>query len=157
MRVDSPWTVQFQPGRGAPTRMDMPALTPLDSSADKGVRYFSGVATYTTRFTLPHGVKAGDPLSIDLGQIGDVAEVRINGQLAGTSWFAPYRLDIGKLVKPGANMLEVKVANLWVNRLIGDQQPDAEKISFTAAPTYRPDAPLRPSGLIGPVTLWTQD
>ena len=156
-RLDSPWTVQFQPGRGAPARIDMPALTPLDSSADKGVRYFSGVATYTTRFTLPHGVKAGDPLSIDLGQIGDVAEVRVNGQLAGTSWFAPYRLDIGKLVKPGANMLEVKVANLWVNRLIGDQQPDAEKISFTAAPTYRPDAPLRPSGLIGPVTLWTQD
>ncbi len=151
--LTNPWTVGFQPGRGAPARIDMPALTPLESNADKGVRYFSGVATYSTRFALPKGVKSGAPLWIDLGKIGDLAEVRVNGQLAGTSWFAPYRLDIAKLVKPGQNQLEVKVANLWVNRLIGDQQPGAEKITFTAAPTYRPDAPLRPSGLIGPVQL----
>ncbi|QGP78018.1 glycosyl hydrolase [Sphingobium sp. CAP-1] len=151
--LTSPWTVNFQPGRGAPAQIAMPTLTPLDGSADKGVRYFSGVATYSTRFTLPRGVKAGAPLWIDLGKVGDVAEVRVNGQLAGTSWFAPYRIDIGRLAKAGANALEVKVANLWVNRLIGDRQPGAEKITFTAAPTYKLDAPLRPSGLIGPVTL----
>lgn len=147
------WTVSFQPGRGAPAQVMMPTLTPLELSADKGVRYFSGEATYRTRFTLPKGVKRGAPLWIDLGTIGDLAEVRVNGQSAGTTWFAPYRLDIGKLVKSGNNALEVKVANLWVNRLIGDQQPGADKITFTAAPTYKPDAPLRPSGLIGPVQL----
>lgn len=152
-RLANPWTVRFQPGRGAPAQIVMPTLTPLESNADKGVRYFSGTATYSTRFSLPKGMKPGAPLWIDLGTIGDLAEVRVNGQFAGTSWFAPYRLDIGDLVKPGVNDLEVKVANLWVNRLIGDQQPGAEKITFTAAPTYRPDAPLRPSGLIGPVTL----
>lgn len=54
---------------------------------------------------------------------------------------------------PGANRLEIKVANLWVNRLIGDAKPGATKVTFVAAPTYRPDAPLRPAGLIGPVTL----
>ncbi|CAM8671313.1 glycosyl hydrolase [Sphingobium cupriresistens] len=151
--LTSPWTVRFQPGRGAPESIAMPTLTPLESNVDKGVRYFSGIATYATRFALPKGVKSGAPLWIDLGKIGDLAEVRVNGQLAGTTWFAPYQLDIGKLVKPGANQLEVKVANLWVNRLIGDQQPGAEKITFTAAPTYKPDAPLRPSGLIGPVRL----
>jgi hypothetical protein len=48
----------------------------------------------------------------------------------------------------------VRVANLWVNRLVGDAQPGASKVTFTAAPTYKADAPLRPSGLIGPVTLW---
>jgi hypothetical protein len=48
------------------------------------------------------------------------------------------------------------VANLWVNRLIGDQQPGAAKVTWTALPTYRVDAPLRPSGLIGPVTLLGQ-
>ncbi|HUD93868.1 glycosyl hydrolase [Sphingobium sp.] len=149
----NPWTVRFQPGRGAPAQIAMPTLTPLESNADKGVRYFSGEATYSSRFTLPKGVRPGAPLWIDFGRIGDVAEVRVNGQPAGTTWFAPYRLDIGKLVKPGNNALEVKVANLWVNRLIGDQQPGAQKITFTAAPTYKPDAPLRPSGLIGPVTL----
>ena len=149
----SPWTVRFQPGRGAPAQIAMPTLTPLESNADAGVRYFSGEATYSSRFTLPKGAKLGTPLWIDLGRIGDVAEVRVNGQSAGATWFAPYRLDIGKLVKPGNNALEIKVANLWVNRLIGDQQPGAQKITFTAAPTYKPDAPLRPSGLIGPVTL----
>jgi hypothetical protein len=58
-------------------------------------------------------------------------------------------------LKPGQNQLEVKVANLWVNRLIGDKQPGAEKITFTIAPTYKADAPLRPAGLIGPVKLLT--
>jgi hypothetical protein len=151
----SPWTVRFQPGRGAPASITMPTLTPLESNADTGIRYFSGIATYATRFTLPTGVKPGAPLWIDLGRIGDLAEIRVNGQLAGSSWFAPYRIDIGKLAKSGNNQLEVKVANLWVNRLIGDQQPGAQKITATFAPTYKPDAPLRPSGLIGPVTLMT--
>ncbi len=85
--------------------------------------------------------------------MGDLADVRVNGQAAGTLWLAPYRLDIGKLVKPGVNTLEVRVANTWVNRLIGDKQPGAAQVAFTAAPTYKPDAPLRRSGLIGPVTL----
>lgn len=153
--LDQPWTVRFQPGRGAPERADMPSLTPLETSADTGIKYFSGVATYSSRFTMPKGTGAtpGTPLWIDLGKVGDVAEVRVNGQAAGIVWFTPYRVDISKLVKPGENSIEVKVANLWVNRLIGDQQPGATKVTFTAAPTYRPDAPLRPSGLIGPVTL----
>jgi len=56
-------------------------------------------------------------------------------------------------VKKGDNSVEVRVANLWVNRLIGDAQPGAQKVTFTAAPTYTADAPLRTSGLIGPVTL----
>ncbi|MDF0544743.1 glycosyl hydrolase [Sphingobium sp. H39-3-25] len=154
--LDRPWTVNFQPQRGAPARVDMPTLAPLETSMEMGVRYFSGIASYATRFRLPKGVKRGDRLWIDLGKVGDVAEVRVNGQVAGTGWFAPYRLDIGPLVKPGDNALEIRVANLWVNRLIGDQQPGARKVTFTTAPTYKPDAPLRPSGLIGPVTLMAE-
>jgi hypothetical protein len=149
----APWSVTFQTGRGAPASINMPALKPLNESADAGVKYFSGTATYTTSFTLPKKAKAGAPLWLDLGKVGDVAEVRVNGQMAGTVWFAPNRVDIGKLVKNGANTLEVRVANLWVNRLIGDKQPGAEKITFTAAPTYKADAPLRMSGLVGPVKL----
>jgi len=152
-RLDKPWKVTFQQGRGAPASITMPVLAPLQQAKDPGVRYFSGVASYETSFALPKGASSGAPLWIDLGSVGDLAEVRVNGQLAGTSWFAPYRLDIGRYVKPGANRLEVKVANLWVNRLIGDQQPGAAKVTFTIAPTYTPDAPLRTSGLIGPVTL----
>ena len=77
----------------------------------------------------------------------------MNGRLVGTAWHAPYRVDVGAALRPGDNRLEVRVANLWANRLIGDAQPGAAKRAFTVAPTYRPDAPLRPAGLIGPVTL----
>jgi hypothetical protein len=73
--------------------------------------------------------------------------------LAGTVWRDPNRLDIGPFVRSGRNRLEIKVANVWKNRLIGDQQPGAERVAFTTTPTYTADAPLRPSGLIGPVAL----
>jgi hypothetical protein len=82
-----------------------------------------------------------------------VAQVLVNGKPAGIAWKAPYEVDIGHLVGAGRNTVEVRVANLWVNRLIGDAQPGTDKVTFTTAPTYRADAPLRPSGLIGPVTL----
>jgi hypothetical protein len=125
----------------------------LSDQADPGIRYFSGIATYTNTFTGPKGAKPGIPLWIDLGRVADVAEVRINGKFAGTVWKAPYRLDIGPWVRRGRNGLEIRVADLWVNRLIGDAQPGAEKIAFTTTPTYTAKAPLRPSGLIGPVKL----
>ena len=152
--IDGPWTVSFQPGRGAPAEPSLlPKLAPLSESKDAGVRYFSGVATYSTTFSLPRGHKPGGPLLLDLGNVGDVAEVLVNGRSAGVVWHAPWRVDIGKVAGAGQNQLEVRVANLWVNRLIGDQQPDTRKVTFTAIPTYRTDAPLRASGLIGPVRL----
>ncbi|WP_404478460.1 glycosyl hydrolase [Novosphingobium sp. BL-52-GroH] len=147
------WDVAFQPDRGAPASIHLPTLTPLNENADAGVRYFSGTATYRTTFTSPKGVRRGAPLWLDLGKVGVVAEVSVNGKLVGTAWKAPYRLDIGSAVRPGKNQLEVRVANLWVNRLIGDAQPGAAKITFTTLPTYRADAPLPVSGLVGPVTL----
>jgi hypothetical protein len=147
------WTVGFQAGRGAPASVAMTDLIPLNKHTDSGIKYFSGIATYTTSFRAPKGTKRNAPLWLDLGKIGDVAEVRVNGKMAGTVWLAPYRLDVSRFTKSGKNNLDIRVANLWVNRLIGDKQPGAAKITFTAAPTYKADAPLRPSGLIGPVTL----
>jgi hypothetical protein len=146
-----PWSVAFQAGRGAPASITMPALAPLNEHADFGVRHFSGVSTWSTSFALPT-IPAGR-LWLDLGTVADVAEVRINGQAAGITWWSPDRVEIGSLVRPGINTLEVRVANLWVNRLIGDRQAGAEPVTFTAAPTYRSDAPLRPAGLIGPVSV----
>jgi alpha-L-rhamnosidase len=155
--VGGKWTLAFQPDRGAPAGLSMAALTPLNASADPGIRYFSGITTYTSSFRVPGGMRAAQPIALDLGQVGDVAEVRVNGMLAGTVWTAPYRVEIGPLVRIGANTVEVRVANLWVNRLIGDMQPGATKVTFTAAPTYLPNAPLRPAGLIGPVRLMVKD
>lgn len=151
--LDKPWQVTFQAGRGAPASITLPKLTSLTEQADPGVKYFSGMATYTTSFTLPKGAKPGAPLWLNLGDVGEIAEVSVNGKHAGYAWHKPYRVDLSGVVTKGTNTLEVKVANLWVNRLVGDAQPDAKKVTWTSFPTYRADAPLRPAGLIGPVTL----
>jgi hypothetical protein len=111
------------------------------------------VASYSRVFDLPDDHAPGSVLQLDLGAIGDVAEVYVNGELAGTAWREPYRVEIGQAVKPGRNTLEVRVANLWVNRLIGDVQPGAKPVTWTSTKIYLPNAPLRPAGLLGPVTL----
>lgn len=154
--LTGPWQVLFQPGRGAPATLTMDRLTPLEQNSAAGVRYFSGVASYSTALTPPKGWKVGQPLWLDLGSVGDVAEVWLNGKKLGGLWRAPWRIDLGQAARPGRNALAVKVANKWVNRLIGDAQPGAQPIAKLAAPGYRPDAQLRPSGLIGPVTLQVQ-
>jgi hypothetical protein len=151
--LGDPWTVAFQAGRGAPDSIALPGPQSLAESEETGVKYFSGLSTWTSTFDAPGEWAAGAPLLLDLGQVGDVAEVRVNGTMVGTVWKAPWTLDIGAAAKSGSNAIEVRVANLWVNRLVGDKQPEATPVAFVAIPTYKPDAPLRPSGLIGPVTL----
>ena len=145
-----------EPSRNAPASATLPTLAGLETRADPGIKYFSVIATYSKTFAFPKGAKQDHPLWLDLGSVHELAEVRVNGTLMGTAWQAPFRLDIGGAVKPGANKLEVRVANLWISRLIGDAQAGAKKVTWTALPTYRADAPLRPSGLIGPVTLLGQ-
>jgi hypothetical protein len=50
--------------------------------------------------------------------------------------------------------VEIKVTNLWVNRLIGDQQPGAaQKYTYTAQRFYRANSRLLPAGLLGPVQV----
>lgn len=151
------WDVAFEPGRGAPVSVQSPQLLPLNEHADPGIRYFSGIATYSQRFVPPADWQPGMPLWLDLGDAREVAEVTVNGRLAGGLWHAPWRLNIGEYARPGENDIHIRVANLWVNRLIGDAQPGAEPVSWIASPTYSANAPLRPSGLIGPVALLLED
>lgn len=154
--VDDAWQVAFEKDRGAPASATFATLAPLNENTDAGIRYFSGIATYGNGFSTPRGWKTGDPLWLDLGDAKEIAEVSVNGQLAGYAWHAPYRIDISKVAKPGQNSLTVRVANLWVNRMIGDRQPGAQKVTWTPFQPYLPTAPLRPSGLIGPVKLMGQ-
>jgi hypothetical protein len=153
--IDGAWDVTFQPGRGAPAATKLSKLQSLSEQSQPGVRYFSGVSTYRKTIQAPRAFRPGAPVLLDLGKVGDVAEVWINGQRAGVAWQAPYRVDLGGLLRAGRNKVEVRVANLWVNRLIGDAQPGAAPVAYAATPTYTADAPLRPSGLIGPVRLMT--
>jgi hypothetical protein len=146
------WPLSFQSARGAPAGAIDSALMPWNDSSDARIRYFSGIGTYRTTLTL-NAREARRPLSLDLGRVGDVARVTVNGRPAGIAWKAPYRLDVTDLLYAGSNDIRIEVANLWVNRLIGDAQPGATPIARSAGPTYAPDAPLRFSGLAGPVRL----
>lgn len=125
--VNGPWHVTFQPGRGAPAAIDLPELQSLHLHADPGVRYFSGTATYTRTLDVPADfLAAGRRVVLDLGRVEVIAEVFLNGRAAGALWKEPCRLDITDAVRIGVNQLEVRVTNLWPNRLIGDEQLPAE-------------------------------
>jgi hypothetical protein len=153
--VDGPWTVAFQPGRGAPASITLDKLISWPDSSDKGVKYFAGEGTYTkTVQASPDWFKKGATLWIDLGDVKNIAVVTVNGKELGTVWHAPFRVDATTALKPGANEVSVKVVNAWVNRIIGDLQPDAAtKYTFVAWKSYKADSPLLPSGLIGPVAV----
>ena len=153
--LDGAWDVQFQPDRGAPAKVTFDKLSSWTESADAGVKYFSGTASYTRTVNAPSDwFKVGARLWLDLGEVKDLAEVVINGQSLSIVWQKPFRIDITDALKPGANTVAIKVTNLWVNRLIGDQQPNVtKKYTFTTMPFYQANSPLLPSGLLGPVQL----
>jgi hypothetical protein len=123
--------------------------------SDEGVKYFSGTATYRKEFTVPpEWCRPGAKLLLDLGRVKEIAEVVVNGKPLGTLWKPPFQVDATEALKPGANRLELKITNLWPNRLIGDQQPSAtKKYTFAIYKAYTKDSPLLESGLLGPVRL----
>ncbi len=152
--IHGPWTVSFEPGRGAPASITMDKLIDWSTSDNAGVKYFSGAGTYSkTVQASPDWFRKGAHLWIGLGDVKNLAVVTVNGTDIGEIWHAPYRVDATKALKPGTNRITIKVVNAWVNRLIGDQQPGATKYTFTDIQPYSADSPLLPSGLIGPVTV----
>lgn len=151
--VQGPWTIRFQEGRGAPAETKAAALVSLSENADPGIKYFSGTAAYENTIDVP-ALPKNAAYVLDLGDVKNMAEVIVNGQNMGTVWKKPFRVDITPALKAGRNTVLVKVTNLWVNRLIGDAQPGvSSKITFTTLPFYQANAPLLPSGLLGPVRL----
>lgn len=149
-----PWHVEFEPNRGAPMSADFKALIDWISSNNTGIKYFSGIATYAKTINLPaSAMESGAKIELDLGKVHELAEVTVNGKLAGTAWKPPYRVDVTDMVKAGENSFSIKVVNLWPNRLIGDQQPGMTKVTFAPNSTYKSNDSLLPSGLIGPVTV----
>ena len=84
-----------------------------------------------------------------------MARVTLNGRNLGTRWIAPYKFDVTEHLQSDENRLEIEVANLWSNRLIGDAKLPVEKrVTWTTFDhAYNADWPLMPSGLLGPVKL----
>ena len=152
--LEGPWDVAFQPNRGAPARITLDTLASWTENGDAGVKYFSGTATYKKILQAPAAwFKPGALIWLDLGAVANIAEVSVNGTPVDAVWRRPFRVNLTGALQAGSNTLEIKVTNVWVNRLIGDQQPGATRIAFAANQRYQADSPLLPSGLLGPVKV----
>jgi hypothetical protein len=165
--VSGPWQLQFLRGKpsvsGSATLPKLASWTTLsEASPGDSASYFSGTARYVTSFELPANTNVSQTYTLDLGDVREVAEVRLNGQPIGTAWCIPFQVTIpaGRL-KAGKNLLEVDVTNLSANymRLYDRQHPEWKKfydINIVDI-RYRPFDASRwepmPSGLLGPVRV----
>lgn len=153
--VNGLWNVTFQTSRGAPAHASFDKLISYTDHPDSQIRYFSGTAAYSKTIRVPtKAIASSTQLWLDLGEVKNIAEVIVNGKPLGVVWKKPFRLNVSSALKAGDNNVIVNVTNLWVNRLIGDQQPDTkQKITYTTLPFYKATSPLLPSGLLGPVKI----
>lgn len=156
-RMLGAWEVGFQDGRGAPERAVFGTLSDWSRHEQPGIRFYSGRATYRKTLNLAADVVGGGAAErrwLDLGDVRNLATVRVNGRELGTVWCAPWRVEVTGMLQAGANDVEITVANLWPNRLIGDAGlPPDQRHTWTTSNPYKAGAPLLPSGLLGPVTL----
>lgn len=179
MLIDGPWTVSFDTAAGGPSSVTFDRLDSWAENSDEGIRYYSGTATYRKTFRANVDAGSADRMYLDLGKVEVMAEVLVNGQNLGVQWNAPYRVDVTDAIHPqGDNTLEIRVTNLWVNRLIGDENlpedsdRDAYRVlkewpqwlldgersptgryTFTERKIWKKDDPLISSGLLGPVRI----
>lgn len=171
-QLSGPWTVSFDPRWGGPEAIIFNKLDDWSERQEEGIKYYSGIATYQQKFE-SEKLQNGDRYFLNLGEVKNIARVRLNGKDLGVVWTAPWRIDISGIVKEGENNLEIEVANLWVNRLIGDEKlpddgikngswPDwilegkprtSGRLTFSSYRFYKADSPLSKSGLLGPVTI----
>ena len=175
------WQVTFDPKWGGPKQpVSLEKLTDWSKHADAGIRYYSGTAVYkkTIELSEPEASGREGRLLLDLGTVAVMARVKLNAAECGIAWKPPYRVDVTAAARAGKNELEIDVVNLWINRMIGDEQlpedsqwlnnetlaqwPDwfkagrprpSGRYTFTSCKHYEKDTPLVRSGLLGPVSL----
>jgi len=175
MTLTGPWAVAFDPAWGGPARIVFDRLGDWSKRPEDGIRHYSGIATYSMTFDRPgpEAVPKGRDLFLDLGVVKNLARVKLNGKDLGVVWTAPWRVRITGAVRDKGNRLEIEVANLWINRLIGDESEPwdgveadrwppwllegtprpSKRFTFTTHRFYKKDDPLVGSGLIGPVRV----
>jgi hypothetical protein len=157
-RVRGPWQVSFPPNWGAPPQVRFDNLISWTQFPNEGVKYFAGTAVYTKDTDVPQDwFKPGAKIMLDLGTVKEIAEVSVNGKpVGGILWKPPFQADVTGALTPGSNHIEVKVTNLWPNRIIGDRQPNGtKKYAWLDYKPFRADTPLLESGLLGPVGLYS--
>jgi hypothetical protein len=178
LTLDGSWQVEFPEGWGAPRMTTFAKLQSWTESDNEGIRFFSGIATYRKTFELPESLAKRNRLFLQLGSLAEIAEVTLNGKHLGLAWLPPYRIEISGAVRAGTNQVEIRVANLWANRLNGDSlRPESDRFTRSnldriqtdptsdssygrvprgkTRPVYTNIPPLMKSGLFGPVQLVT--
>ncbi|GHV07761.1 hypothetical protein FACS1894160_0900 [Bacteroidia bacterium] len=175
--INGSWQLFFPPNWGAPEQVTLNKLISWTEHANDGVKYFSGTATYKKTFGWNTKPDKDLRVVLDLGKLKNFAEVELNGKPFPVLWKPPYYLDITDAIKTGENALQVKITNMWPNRLIGDEQlPDDRewngiqlkewpqwvlegkpsptgRFTFTTWHHWQKGDNLLPSGLFGPVQL----
>ncbi len=150
------WDVHFDSRWGGLENITFDSLTDWSQRPENGIKFYSGTAVYRKRFEVPSPL-AGQKYFLELGEVKNLARVKLNGHNLGVVWCAPWRLATGDALKAGSNELEIEVANLWPNRLIGDLSLPADKrFTWTTRNPFKKNSPLLPSGLLGPVNILVQ-
>jgi hypothetical protein len=156
--ADFTGTVRFEPSYAADIAPQaISRLKPLTDSGNPDIRYFSGNAVYSIRFTVPEGFSAErDSVLLDVGDFEAAGEVTLNGKPLGQIWNPGTELNVTGLLRT-ANDLEITISTVSRNRFIGDFiQYGAVKDLWTSSPIgdfLNKRSPLKPSGLMGPLRL----
>ncbi|MDR0725685.1 MAG: glycoside hydrolase family 2 [Prevotellaceae bacterium] len=155
VEITAPWTVKFESDkvrRGPSEPVIFDKLQSWSLSEDARIRYYSGTTVYNNSFTLD--AKPSGEISIDLGKVGVMAKVKINGKYAGGAWTYPYRVDITDAVKSGENTVEIEVVNTWANRFIGESAlPKEERIVKPLYNNWNASSKLQNAGLLETVKI----
>ncbi len=158
--IDGNWAVDFVKGK--------PSLPPSGNLKKAGswvslsdtAKYFSGTARYTLNFDIPVELLASKSIILDLGDVREVAVVKLNGKEIGTAWSIPFQLRlIPELLKEKGNKIEIEVTNLSANymRLRDKQAPEWKKfydiniVDITYQKFNADNWEPMPSGLLGPI------
>jgi len=151
------WDLHFDPKWGGPENIEINELKSWIKFEEPGIKYYSGTARYDKSFSLSAEDIKGNMLVLDLGNVLEMASVKINGHQMPVVWSVPFRFDITSYVKAGTNDLEVEVVNMWPNRLIGDGKlPASQRLTKTNIIKFNgtdADKYIRESGLLGPVII----
>lgn len=157
LEISGAWTVHFDTNWGGPASVQFEKLDSWTDRPEPGIKFFSGTAIYEKQIVLPPDSRLtphASRLILDLGNLRELAEVRLNGKPCGITWTPPFRVDVTEALRPGANKLEVEVVNFWPNRIIGDAHlPPEQRRTRTNIRKLTRDTKLMESGLFGPVVL----
>jgi hypothetical protein len=175
--IAGPWNISFDTAWGGPEHIIFNELTDWSKRPEAGIKYYSGSAIYSISFDLPGNMTISEKTHyfLDLGKLKNLGRIKLNDKDLGVLWTSPWQVNITGLLKDKGNRLDVTVANLWINRLIGDEdepwdgindrkwpewlingtERPTKRYTFTTHRFYKKDDPLSESGLLGPVTIQT--